>query len=111
MKPIIRCKVRRVAELTGFSVEVIREMAARGELPSALQRKRGGKWTFDEAGIIRWIEEREAKPSESGIPTGGSKASRTSKSEFEAKNTARGSAPRMSLKQVVRDIYASKSRR
>jgi len=38
-----------VARLRGFSLRVMQNMAVARELPTALQRKRYGKWSFDEA--------------------------------------------------------------
>lgn len=54
-----RIQASRVAEITGYSLRTIQMMAAAGELPSAMRRKAGSRWTFDEATIRRWVKQRE----------------------------------------------------
>ena len=59
---------RDVARLTGFSVRIVQMMAIKGELPHTLQRKPGGRWTFDEAAVRKWIKEWEAPWPATGGP-------------------------------------------
>jgi excisionase family DNA binding protein len=56
---IDRIRVPEVARMTGFSLRTVQMMAAAGELPSALQRKTGGSWTFERLEIRRWMKRRE----------------------------------------------------
>lgn len=50
-----RCRSRRVAELTGWSIRTVQEKAAAGEVPSAARPDDDSHWTYDEAIIRIWI--------------------------------------------------------
>ncbi len=52
-----RIQSPRAAEITGLSQRSIQDMAARGELPGAARL--GGRWTFDELALRRWIKQQE----------------------------------------------------
>ncbi len=58
-----RIGVRAVAMITGMSVRVLQERAARGLVPSAA--KLGGTWSFNENTIRRWIRNQERETAKS----------------------------------------------
>ncbi len=55
-----RVRAARIAEITGLSLRGIQAMAAKGIIPSAA--KIGSIWTFDEASVRLWVQEKEATP-------------------------------------------------
>ena len=57
MKPE-RIKSTKVASILGLTAQTVREMAARGELPSSA--KLGRHWTFNEKSIRKWLKGRES---------------------------------------------------
>jgi excisionase family DNA binding protein len=46
-----------VASILGVTTKTVREMAERGDLPSAARI--GRRWTFNEAAIRRWLQQQE----------------------------------------------------
>jgi excisionase family DNA binding protein len=46
-----------VASILGVTTNTVRDMAARGELPTAARI--GRRWTFNEAAIRRWLQQQE----------------------------------------------------
>jgi len=53
-----RIKSTKVASILGVTAQTVREMAARGELPSAA--KVGRHWTFNEKSIRKWLKARKS---------------------------------------------------
>jgi len=54
-----RIQTPAVARILGITSKTVREMAARGDLPSAARI--GQRWTFNEARIGQWLSEQEAR--------------------------------------------------
>ena len=73
-----RIQLPRVAAILGYSLRTVQMMAAAGDLPSAVQRKPGSRWTFDETAIRCWLKQHEREMACPTIPTKISTQSETS---------------------------------
>ena len=58
MKPE-RIQSQNVASILGITPRAVREMALRGDLPSAVLI--GGRWTFDEKQVRTWLRVQELR--------------------------------------------------
>ena len=97
-----------VAEITGFTPRWVRQKAAAGTIPGAIQVDAGGEWRFDRKRFFKWWNSKERAPCQRtyGVRSGGSgsngrmrpsgnpleqavAAARKRLKENSAKNTAR----------------------
>ncbi len=63
-----------VAEITGFTPRWVRQKAAAGTIPGAIQVDAGGEWRFDRQRFFRWWNSKERAPCQRiyGVRSGGS---------------------------------------
>jgi excisionase family DNA binding protein len=54
-----RIQSPRVASILGVTTKTVREMAERGDLPSAARI--GKRWTFNEAAVRSWLKRKEGE--------------------------------------------------
>ena len=82
---------RDVAEITRFTPRWVRQKAAAGRIPGAIQVDDGGEWRFDRKRFFKWWNSKEKAPCQRtyGVRSGG----------FGFKRTTRPSDSR--LEQVI----------
>ena len=56
---------KAIAEITGFTTRWVREKAAAGKIPGAIQVEAGSDWRFDRKKFLRWWNSKERQPSPS----------------------------------------------
>ena len=74
---------KAVAEITGFTTRWVREKAAAGKIPGAIQVEAGSDWRFDRKRFLKWWNSKERAPSPSAYevrsrgaaPSGGARPS------------------------------------
>ncbi len=62
-----------VAEITGFTPRWVRQKAAAGKIPGAIQVDDGGEWRFDAKRFMKWWNSKEKAPCQRtyGVRSGG----------------------------------------
>ncbi len=56
---------KAIAEITGFTTRWVREKAAAGKIPGAIQVEAGSDWRFDRKRFFKWWNSKERAPSPS----------------------------------------------
>ena len=56
---------KAIAEITGFTTRWVREKAAAGKIPGAIQVEAGSEWRFDRKRFFKWWNSKERQPSPS----------------------------------------------
>ena len=56
---------KAIAEITGFTTRWVREKAAAGKIPGAIQVEAGSDWRFDRKRFLKWWNSKERMPSPS----------------------------------------------
>ena len=56
---------KAIAEITGFTTRWVREKAAAGKIPGAIQVEAGSDWRFDRKKFLKWWNSKERAPSPS----------------------------------------------
>ena len=56
---------KAIAEITGFTTRWVREKAAAGKIPGAIQVEAGSDWRFDRKRFLKWWNSKERAPSPS----------------------------------------------
>ena len=72
---------KAIAEITGFTTRWVREKAAAGKIPGAIQVEAGSDWRFDRKKFLRWWNSKERQPSPSAyeVRSRGSGPNRTAR--------------------------------
>ena len=70
-----------VAEITGFTSRWVRQKAAAGTIPGAIQVDDRGEWRFDRKRFFKWWNSKEKTPCQRtyGVRSGGSGFKRTTR--------------------------------
>ena len=68
---------KAIAEITGFTTRWVREKAAAGKIPGAIQVEAGSDWRFDRKRFLKWWNSKERAPCQStfAVKSGGSASS------------------------------------
>ena len=53
---------KAIAEITGFTTRWVREKAAAGKIPGAIQVEAGSDWRFDRKRFLKWWNSKERAP-------------------------------------------------
>ena len=53
---------KAIAEITGFTTRWVREKAAAGKIPGAIQVEAGSDWRFDAKRFFKWWNSKERAP-------------------------------------------------
>lgn len=53
---------KAIAEITGFTTRWVREKAAAGKIPGAIQVEAGSDWRFDRKRFLKWWNSKEVPP-------------------------------------------------